>query len=98
MARPMASAEAWNHNNYCVPPAHVAALTEAIETLFPWTVIVKKPALIGYRLGDDLNHGALYLRPTAAAATLHGLLAGLRAERPELEAAFSALAAQEADL
>ncbi len=94
----MPSGEAWNHNNYCVPPEHVAALTECVETLFPWSLIVKKPALIGYRLGDDLNHGALYLCPTPAAAMLHGLLARLRAERPELDEAFVALGAQEADL
>jgi len=94
----MPPGDAWNHVSYCVPPPHVAALTESIETLFPWTVIVKKPTLVGYRLGDDLNHGALYLRPTQAATTLHGLVAGLRAERPELDRAFTTLAAQEADL
>jgi hypothetical protein len=94
----MPGGDAWNHNNYCVPPEHVTGLVECIDALFPWTVIVNKPALVGYRLGDDLNHGALYLRPTAAASTLHGLLARLRAERPELEAAFAALGAQEADL
>ncbi len=98
MAEPMAPGDAWNHVNYCVPPAHVAALAECIETLFPWSVIVKKPTLVGYRLGDDLNHGALYLRPTEAATTLHGLLGRLRADRPDLDDAFTALASQEADL
>ena len=91
-------ADAWNHNNYCVPPEHVPLLTEAIEALFPWSVIVKKPTLIGYRLGDDLNHAALYLRPMGAASTLHGLLARAREERPELDAAFRTVETQDADL
>ena len=55
----MAGPDAWNHVNYCVPPAHVPALCEAIEALFPWTLIVRRPDLVGYRLGTDLNRDGL---------------------------------------
>jgi hypothetical protein len=90
--------DAWNHAAYCVPPEAVARLCESLETLFPWTLIVRKPDLIGYRLGDDLNRGALYLRPTPAARTLHDVLARLRRTTPELERAFEDVEVQEADL
>ena len=94
----MERGDAWNHVNYAVPPEHVAGLCACIEALFPWTVIVRKPDLIGYRLGDDLNRGALYLRPTAAARGLHEVLGRLRSERQELDAALRALEAVDADL
>ena len=90
--------DAWNHNNYCVPPDAVAGICECIEALFPWTLIVRKPHLVGYRLGDDLNRGALYLRPTAAAASLHDALARLRRTDGELGRALDAMEVQEADL
>lgn len=90
--------DAWNHNNYCVPPAAVAGICECIEALFPWTLIVRKPHLVGYRLGDDLNRGALYLRPTAAAASLHEALARLRRADADLGRALDAMEVQEADL
>jgi hypothetical protein len=90
--------DGWNHNNYCVPPAHVDRICEAIEALFPWRLIVRKPDLVGYRLGVDLHRGALYLRPTPAAATLFDVLARLRREHAELDRALGALAAQDADL
>ena len=90
--------DAWNHNNYCVPAAHIAPLCECIEALFPWRLIVRRPDLVGYRLGDDLNRGAVYLRPTAAAAALHALLGRLRDSEPELDGAIRALEAQAADL
>jgi hypothetical protein len=94
----MAERDAWNHNAYCVPPEHVSGICECIETLFPWTLIVRKPDLVGYRLGDDLNRGALYLRPSPAARTLYDVLGRLRRDRPELERALAALDAQEPDL
>jgi hypothetical protein len=90
--------DAWNHNNYCVPPDAVAGICECIEALFPWTLIVRKPHLVGYRLGDDLNRGALYLRPTAAAASLHEALARLRRTDADLGRALDAMEVQEADL
>jgi hypothetical protein len=90
--------DAWNHNSYCVPPDAVPALCECIEALFPWTLIVRKPHLVGYRLGDDLNRGALYLRPTAAAASLEAALARLRGTDADLGRALDAMETQEADL
>ena len=90
--------DAWNHNNYCVPPEHVDGLSACIEALFPWTLIVRKPHLVGYRLGDDLNRGALYLRPTPAARAVFDALARLRRSDAELGRALAALEAQEADL
>jgi len=90
--------DAWNHNNYCVPPDAVAGICECIEALFPWTLIVRKPHLVGYRLGDDLNRGALYLRPTPAAASLHEALARLRRTDTDLGRALDGMEAQEADL
>ena len=90
--------DAWNHNNYCVPPEHVAPLCECIEALIPWSLIVRRPELVGYRLGDDLNRGALYLRPTAAARAVHDALARLRDTDPALARALAELEAQDADL
>lgn len=90
--------DAWNHSNYCVAPAHLSPLCDAIETLFPWTLIVRKPDLVGYRLGDDLNRGALYLRPSAAAAALHDALSRLRASDAGLAQALAAIDEQDTDL
>jgi len=90
--------DAWNHNNYCVPPEHVDGLCACIEALFPWTLIVRKPHLVGYRLGDDLNRGALYLRPTPAARAVFDAVARLRRSDAELGRALAALEGQEADL
>jgi hypothetical protein len=90
--------DAWNHTNYCVAPAHLAALCEAIEALFPWTLIARKPDLVGYRLGDDLNRGALYLRPTAAAAALHDALSRVRTSDVGLAQALAAMDEQDTDL
>jgi hypothetical protein len=93
-----AHVDAWNHANYCVPPEHVPAICECIEVLFPWSSIVRKPHLVGYRLGDDLNRGALYLRPTPAARALYDALARLRREDAELGRALAALEAEDADV
>jgi hypothetical protein len=90
--------DAWNHVNFCVPPAHVEPLCAAIEALFPWTSIVRRRGIIGYRLGDDLNRGALYLRPTAAAAALFDAVARARASDPSVACAFADLEAQDADV
>src|SRR5262245_35600181 len=90
--------DAWNHVNYCVPPEHVAALCETIEKLFPWSLIVRKPDLVGYRLGDDLNHGALYLRPAPAARALHAAVERLRRSDPELARALAGAEALDVDL
>ena len=90
--------DAWNHNNYCIAPAHLEPLCECIEAIFPWTLIVRKPSLVGYRLGDDLNQGALYLRPTPAGAAVADALARLRDADAALGRALAALDAQDADL
>ena len=90
--------DAWNHNSYCVPPEHVDRLCEAIEALFPWSLIVRKPHLVGYRLGDDLNRGALYLRPMAPARALFSALTRLRGSDPGLSLALDAMEAQDPDL
>src|SRR2546422_10762389 len=90
--------DAWNHSNYCSRPEHVDGLCAGIEALFPWTLIVRKPHLVGCRLGDDLNRGALYLRPTPAARALYDAVARLRRADAELGRALAALEAQEADL
>src|SRR5207245_7379901 len=73
-------------------------LCAVIGGRLPWTLIVRKPHLVGYRLGDDLNRGALYLRPTPAARAVFDALARLRRSDVELGRAFAALEAQEADL
>jgi len=93
-----ACVDAWNHANYCVPPEHLAPLCEAIEALFPWSSIVRRPDLIGYRLGDDLNRGALYLRPAPAAGALYAALGRLRRADRALGDALAGLEAQPADL
>jgi|SRR5689334_18102519 len=93
--RPM---DAWTHASFAVPPEHVAALCECIETLFPWSPIVRKPDLVGYRLGDDLNRGALYLRPTPAARALHAALERLRRLDAELGHALAGVEALDADV
>ena len=90
--------DAWNHNSYCVSPEHVDRLCEAIEALFPWSLIVRKPHLVGYRLGDDLNRGALYLRPMAPARALLSALSRLRGSDAELSGALDAMEAQDPDL
>jgi hypothetical protein len=90
--------DAWNHGNYCVPPEHLARLCESIEALFPWSLIMRRPDFVGYRLGDDLNRGALYLRATPAAGALYTTLERLRTREPELDRALAALVAQDADV
>jgi hypothetical protein len=79
--------DAWNDANFRVPPEHVPRLCEAIEALFPWSLIVRKPELVGYRLGDDLHRAARYLRPTPAARTLYAVRERVRREHDELDEA-----------
>jgi len=90
--------DAWNHANFCVPPDHVDRLCACIEALFPWTPIVRRPDLIGYRLGDDLNRGALYLRPTPAVRALFDAVARLEASDGDFARAVADLRAQDADV
>src|SRR5437879_11122312 len=94
----MGEDDARNHNNYCVAPEHVDRLCEAIEALFPWSLIVRKPELVGYRLRDALNRGALYLRSTPAARTLFETVARLRREQPDLDLAVRGREAEDADV
>src|SRR5262245_43647090 len=90
--------DAWNHANFCIPPDHVDGLCACIEALFPWTLIVRRPDLIGYRLGDDLNRGALYLRPTPAARALFDAIARVESSDPGFAKTLSDLRAQDADV
>jgi hypothetical protein len=90
--------DAWNHASYCVPPEDVPALCACIEAVFPWSPIVRKPELVGYRLGDDLNEGALYLRPTSAARALHAAIDRLRRSDAGLARAVAELDALDADV
>lgn len=90
--------DAWNHNNYCVPPENLPGICECIEAIFPWSPIVRKADLIGYRLGDDLNRGALYLRPTPAARALYAAVDRLRRTDVGLATALADLDAQDPDL
>jgi len=90
--------DAWNHANFCVPPDHVERLCACIEAIFPWTPIVRRPDLIGYRLGDDLNRGALYLRPTPAARALFDAVARVEAQDAGFARALADVKAQDADV
>ena len=70
----------------------------AIEALFPWSSIVRRPDLVGYRLGDDLNRAALYLRPAPAARELYAALGRLRRNDRALGTALAALETQAPDV
>ena len=89
--------DAWNHHNYAVPPERLALIEACIDALFPWVKFVSKPHLLGYRLSADMHAGALYFRPAAPAAALQHVLHRLRAEAPDLDAAFHGLDSIEAD-
>lgn len=90
--------DAWNHANFCVPPEHLDRLCACIEALFPWTSVVRRADLVGYRLGEDLNRGALYLRPSAAARALFEALARVEATDRGFAGALAALRAEDADV
>ena len=90
--------DAWNHANFCVPPDHVEGVCACIEAIFPWTPIVRRADLIGYRLGDDLNRGALYLRPTSAARALFDAVARAEARDEGFARALADMKAQDADV
>jgi hypothetical protein len=87
----------WNHNNYAVPPERLALVEACIDSLFPWVKFVSKPHLLGYRLGNDLHTGALYIRPAAPAAQLQQALTRLRAEHHDLDDALRGLERIDAD-
>jgi len=89
--------DAWNHNNYAVPPQRMALIEACIDALFPWVKFVSKPQLLGYRLTDDLHAGALYFRPAAPAAALQAVLQQLRTEHGALDAALRGLDGIEAE-
>lgn len=88
---PAMPADSWNHVNFCVPPEHLDRLCAAIEALFPWETIVRKPGLVGYRLGEDLHRAALYLRPSPAAADVAEALGRLAVEDAALATALTDL-------
>jgi hypothetical protein len=92
------SGETWNHVNLCVAPEHLSRLCQAVEALFPWELLVRRPDLVGYRLGDDLHRAALYLRPAAAAGAVHAALARLGADDAGLGRALAALDAEDTDV
>ncbi|HLK11420.1 MAG TPA: hypothetical protein VKW76_08565 [Candidatus Binatia bacterium] len=87
----------WNHLNFAVPPERLELVTACLEALFPWEKFVDKPTLVGYRLGADLHAGALYLRPTPAAAALVAEIARLRTADRGFVGALAALDALDAD-
>ena len=93
----MAVRHAWNHHSYAVPPARLTLIEACIDALFPWVKFISRPDLLGYRLTDDLHAGALYFRPTAAAAAVHDALARLRAADAELGDGLTALEGLDAD-
>jgi hypothetical protein len=93
----VASAHAWNHNNYAVPPERLPLVEACIDALFPWVKFVAKPELLGYRLADDLNAAALYFRPSPAAARLHAALARACTADASLGAALAELDGLEPD-
>jgi hypothetical protein len=93
----MAVRHAWNHHSYAVAPARLTLIEACIDALFPWVKFVSRPDLLGYRLTDDLHAGALYFRPTAAAAAVHDALARLRVADAELGQALTALEELDAD-
>ena len=93
----MASQHHWNHHNYAVPPDRLPLVEACLDALLPWVKFVSKPYLLGYRLGNDLHAGALYVRPAAPAATLHAALARLRAQDHELDEALRGMERLDAD-
>jgi len=93
----MGTGDAWNHQNFAVPPQRLALVEACFDELFPWVKFVSKPHLLGYRLTDDLHAGALYFRPAAPAAALDEALGSLRREHPDLDAALHGLDGIDAD-
>jgi len=93
----MGPQDAWNHQNYAVPPQHLTLLEACFDELFPWVKFVSKPHLLGYRLTDDLHAGALYFRPAAPAAALLEALGSLRSAHTDLDSALRGLDSIDAD-
>jgi hypothetical protein len=94
----MEARDAWNHQNYAVPPARLALIEASIDALFPcWVKFVSKPHLLGYRLNSDMHAGALYFRPAAPAAALQEALSSLRLEHQDLDASLRGLDRIDAD-
>lgn len=89
--------DAWNHNNYAVPPERLALIEASIDALFPWVKFVSKPHLLGYRLTSDMHAGALYFRPAVPAAALQAALSSLRLEHHNLDEALRGLDTIDAD-
>jgi len=93
----MRGAHAWNHNNFAVPPERFELVESCIDALFPWTKFVAKPHLLGYRLGEDLHHAAIYFRPVEHASVLDKAIRALRIENPEIDGAIRGLETIDAD-
>jgi hypothetical protein len=87
----------WNHVNFAVPPERLPLLEACIDALFPWQKFVAKPYLLGYRMGEDLNEGALYFRPVQEAGTWFAAVERLRRSDRELDRAIGALQTIEGD-
>jgi len=89
----MTSGHAWNHHNFSVPPERLQLVEACFDALFPWEKFVAKPELLGYRMGEDFNRGALYVRPTMAARAVGEALT----RHPDVAAALADLDAIDAD-
>jgi hypothetical protein len=87
----------WNHHNFAVPPERLPRVEQSIDALFPWTKFVNKPDLLGYLLTDDMNHGAVYFRPSPAAGALHEVVERLRREHAELDEKLTDMERQDPD-
>jgi hypothetical protein len=93
----MPTAHRWNHVNLAVPPERIARIAECIDELFGWDKFVAKSYLVGYRLCDDLNAAALYLRPAPTAGAVLAELERMRESEPAVARALEALASIEGD-
>ena len=93
----MQTAHRWNHVNLAVPPERIPRIEECIDELFGWDKFVAKPYLVGYRLTEDLNAAALYLRPVPSAGAVFAEIERLRRGDPAIATALDALAGIEGD-
>jgi len=87
----------WNHVNFAVPPERIPRIEECIDELFGWDKFVAKPYLVGYRLTEDLNAAALYLRPVPTASALFAEIERVKRSDPAVAKALDALAGIEGD-
>ncbi len=87
----MPSTQRWNHVNYAVAPARVGRIEECIDSIFGWEKFVSKPSLVAYRLGEEADAAALYLRPVPAADALADAIERIRSSDAVLGDALDGL-------